>query len=113
MGVTGVLILAAVIVLIATGNRVWILPAVALLVGLHFLPMPAIFGRTIDYYLGTAMLVAATAGMILTVQQVDWQLTWAITGLGGAAVTSAYGLYMVRSARRTRRDYERASTPAR
>lgn len=111
--VQGALILAAVVVLLATGNWVWILPAVALVVGLHFLPMPAIFGRTIDYYLGTAMLVTAVAGMVLTAHQVQWQLAWAITGTGGATVTSAYGLYMVLSARRTRRDHEAAPTPTR
>ena len=55
---------------------VWIPPAVALIVGLHFFPMPVIFGRTIDYYLGTVMLMVANVGLYLASQSsISWQFT--------------------------------------
>lgn len=107
--VQGALILSSVIALSLFGLFVWILPAVALVVALHFYPMPAIFGRTIDYYLGTIMLVVAVAGLVLAAAQQQWQLVYGVTGLGGALVTSAYGLYIVLSARRTLTEYKRLS----
>lgn len=108
--IQGVAILGSIIVLTLIGQWVWIMPVVALIVGLHFLPMPAIFGRRIDYYLGSAMLVVAGIGMILTARQLPWLQVWALTGIGAAAVTSAYGLYMVLTARRVRREYEALPT---
>lgn len=110
--VQGALILASVVVLTLLDQLAWILPVIALIVALHFFPMPAIFRRTIDYYLGTAMLVAALLGLILTGQQVDWQVAWAVTGVGGALVTSSYGLYIVSAARRTLAEYETVKHPA-
>lgn len=107
----GVLILASVIVLALLGLLVWVLPVVALIVALHFFPMPVIFGRTIDYYLGTAMLAVAVVGLALAGQAADWQLVWAITGIGGALVTSSYGLYIVLTARRTLSQYRRVTRP--
>lgn len=105
--IQGVLILVSVIVLALLGAFVWILPVVVLVVALHFFPMPAIFGRTIDYYLGSAMLVVAVVGLILATQGVDWQVVYAVTGFGGALVTSSYGIYIVRSARHTLAAYEK------
>ncbi len=99
--IQGGLILTSVIVLAIAGLQVWILPAVALVVALHFFPMPSIFGRTIDYYLGSAMLLVATVGIVLASNpDVSWQLTWGVTGAGSAMVTSAYGLYIAREGRR-------------
>lgn len=105
--IQGVLILTSVITLALLGLLEWILPVVALVVALHFFPMPAIFGRTIDYYLGTVMLAFAVLGLILATQAADWQVVWAITGAGGAVVTSSYGLYIVRAARQTLTAYEK------
>ncbi|MRG60244.1 hypothetical protein GE115_10245 [Agromyces sp. CFH 90414] len=88
--------------LLVLGRPVWILPTVVLIVALHFLPMPAIFGRTIDYHLGAVMLLVAGVGLALAAQpQVEWAVVWGVTGTGAAAVTSAYGLYMVLAARAT------------
>lgn len=106
--IQGVLILSVAIVLALLGLWVWVLPAIALIVALHFFPMPAIFGRTIDYYLGTAMLIVAAVGLALAGQQAEWQIVCAITGLGAALVTSAYGLYMVLAARGAEREHAAA-----
>lgn len=102
----GGLILLAVVVLVLLGQWEWILPVVAIVVALHFFPMASLFGRSIDYYLGTGMAIAALAGLTLAGMGATWQVVWAVTGLGGALVTSMYGLYMVRTARRTLAQYE-------
>ncbi|MGV8912133.1 MAG: hypothetical protein ACOH14_05890 [Rhodoglobus sp.] len=95
--IQGALIVTSVVVLALFGQYVWILPVVALIVALHFFPMPAIFGRTIDYYLGGFMLIVAGTGLYLASQSgIDWQVTSGVTGFGAALVTSAYGLYIVR-----------------
>ena len=104
--IQGGLIAVSVAVLALTGQWQWILPVVALIVALHFFPMPAIFGRTIDYYLGTAMLIVAVVGLYLTAQgDWSWAPTWGITGVGAALVTSTYGLWMLLTATRVRAEY--------
>ena len=109
--VQGGLILAAIIVFLVVGRYVWILPAIALIVALHFFPMPAILGRTIDYCLGAVMLIVADVGLYLASQpSISWQLTWGVTGIGGAHVTSAYGLYIVLEGRRVVRSYRALAT---
>ncbi|MDJ0376267.1 hypothetical protein [Cryobacterium sp. PH31-L1] len=96
--IQGALIVTSVVVLALFGQYVWILPVVVLIVGLHFFPMPAIFGRTIDYYLGGFMLIIAGTGFYLASQSgIDWQVTSGVTGFGAALVTSAFGLYIVRA----------------
>lgn len=109
--VQGGLILAAVLVLVLLGQYVWILPVVALIVALHFFPMPAMFERTIDYYLGTGMAIASLTGLALAGMGAQWQVVWAATGVGGGLITALYGLYMVRAARRTLAAYEALTTP--
>lgn len=104
--IQGGAILLAIITLTLTGLWVWILPVVTLIVAVHFYPMPALFARSIDYYLGTVMLIAALTGVVLTAQSVNWKLVWAITGTGAALVTFSYAVYMLRAAQRTLRDYE-------
>lgn len=107
-GIQGGLILLSSLALALLGYWTWILPVVALVVGLHFFAMPWIFDRTIDYYLGSAMVLVAGLGCYLAARpDVSWQLTWGLVGIGGALVTSSYGLWMGRTARQTLRDYER------
>lgn len=106
-------ILLSAVVLWLLGLWMWILPVVALIVALHFFPMPALFGRTIDYYLGTLMAIASLAGFTLAGLGRPWQEVWAATGIGGAIVTGLYGLYMVRTARRTLAQYEALVTRTR
>lgn len=104
--IQGVLILSSTIVLALIGRWMWILPVVVLIVALHFFPMPWIFGRTIDYYLGTAMLIVAIVGLVLAAQAtLPWQTIWAVVGAGAALVTSAYGLWMRLTARRVMSAY--------
>lgn len=111
-GIEGVLILVSAVTLALLGQWVWILPVAALPVALHFFPMASLFGRTIDYYLGSVMLISSVTGIVLTAQQVEWVLVWGITGAGGALVTSAYGLYIVLTARRTLQRFRLGVTSA-
>lgn len=105
--IQGGLIMASVIALTLMGQWRWIMPVVALIVALHFFPMPAIFGRTIDYYLGSAMLIVAAAGLFLTAQgEWSWAPIWGVTGVGAALVTSTYGLWMLLAARRVQAEYQ-------
>lgn len=105
-GLQGGLILLAVIVMAFVGQWYWLLPTIALVVALHFFALPIIFRRTIDYYLGTAMLLVAATGLIMVAGDPgQWRIAWAVVGFGGAIVTSCYGLWMVLTARRTLADY--------
>lgn len=111
--IQGGLILTSTILFIVLGLYVWILPTIALIVAIHFFPMPSIFGRTIDYYLGTAMLIVAVIGLSLTTHpEVDWRVTWDVTGIGAALVTSIYGLYIARTANTTLRTYKSLLKPS-
>src|SRR5699024_2591350 len=96
----GGLIFAASVVLGLLGQWIWLLPVIALIVALHFFPMAPMFGRSIDYYLGAVMAIAGLTGLTLAGLGYEQQVVWAVTGVGGALVTSAYGLFMVRTARR-------------
>lgn len=109
--IQGALIVTSVVVLALFGQYVWILPVVVLIVGIHFFPMPAIFGRTIDYYLGGFMLLVAGTGLYLASQTgIDWQVTLGVTGFGAALVTSAYGLYIVRAGNTALTSYRQLQT---
>ncbi len=99
--VQGGLIVTAIVLLSVFGLAQWILPIVASIVALHFFFMPLLFGRTIDYYLGSIMLTIAIAGLLLTSAQTEWTTVWGVVGVGSACVTSAFGYYMVRAARLT------------
>lgn len=99
--VQGGLIVTAIVLLSVFGLAKWILPIVAGIVALHFFLMPWLFGRTIDYYLGSVMLAIAIVGLLLTSAQTEWTTVWGIVGAGSACVTSAYGYYMVRAGRLT------------
>ena len=84
--IQGGLILTAIITFLMPGRYVWILPVVALIV--------------------------AGVGLCLASQpSISWQLTWGATGVGGALVTSGFGLYIVLEGRRVICSY-RALAPA-
>lgn len=108
-GIQGGLILLSAGVSAMLGAWTLILPFLALVVGLHFFALPWVFGRTIDYYLGVAMLLVAGIGFYLSSQGEPWLITWGVIGAGGALVTSCYGLWMVLTARQTLRDHEAIS----
>lgn len=110
--IQGGLILTSGVTLALLGLWTWILPVVVLVVALHFFPMPWIFRRTIDFYLGTAMLIVAAVGLYLSTQgTVSWQTVWGVSGLGAAIVTSTYGLWMRLTASHVLRDFKALPVP--
>jgi len=79
----------------------FILPAIALVIGLHFYPMARIFKRTIDYYLATWTCLVAFSAISGIINNVFPSNTiYALLGVGVALATTGYGLYMVYEGRR-------------
>ncbi|WP_143447551.1 hypothetical protein [Kineosporia sp. R_H_3] len=99
-GVEGLAIFVVAATLSRTGNVDYQVPAIALVVGLHFYPMARIFDRTVDLWIASwvvavaALGLAAVAGAWAAVPAV-----WSAVGVGTALGTAAYGVYMLREGR--------------
>jgi hypothetical protein len=79
----------------------FVLPAIALVIGLHFYPMARIFKRTIDYYLATwTCLVAFSAIAAIINNILPPNTIYALLGVGVAIATTGYGLYMIYEGKR-------------
>ena len=79
-------------------QQIYIMPALVLIVGLHFIPQAKIFDRTIDYYLAPLPICTALIGFYLAFgTSTSWQAVYAVSSIGGALATAGYGLYMVLS----------------
>ncbi|MBB6111491.1 hypothetical protein [Mucilaginibacter lappiensis] len=95
-GIEGTAIPVVSVILLVLGYQQFTLPAIALIVGLHFYPMAKIFNRKIDYYLATWTCLVAISGIIMMARyQYTQTLTLTIIGIGVAMATSAYGFYML------------------
>jgi len=94
----GSLIGVACTVLGVSGNYLYINPAIALIVGAHFIPLARVFHRTIDYYIGTWVMLASLLGIyLLAFTSTQPLFVWTIVSIATACGTTAYGLYMVRT----------------
>ena len=79
----------------------FVLPAIALVIGLHFYPMARIFKRTIDYYLATWTCLVAFSAIAAIINNILPQNTiYALLGVGVAIATTGYGLYMIYEGKR-------------
>ncbi|MEZ2337482.1 hypothetical protein AB6735_17685 [Mucilaginibacter sp. RCC_168] len=95
-GIEGTAIPIVSVILLILGYREFTLPAIALIVGLHFYPMAKVFNRKFDYYLATWTCLAAISAIIMMAGHYYTQaLTLTIMGIGVAMATSAYGFYML------------------
>jgi uncharacterized membrane protein (DUF485 family) len=83
-----------------TGHSAYILPATALIVGLHFYPMAKLFNRTIDYYVATWTVCVAIAALYMVSKGAGEGRVFILTGFGMAMATAAYGLYMTAAGRK-------------
>jgi hypothetical protein len=100
-GAEGLLIFLAVNIVINLGHPDLIIPAIALVVALHFYPMAKIFNRKIDYWLATWATLIALCGIVLTLNKIiPSDKIQAFTGIGIALATSSYGIYMISEGRR-------------
>jgi hypothetical protein len=95
-GIEGVLIGATSGILFATGLDAYLAPAIALIVGAHFIPLARVFERTIDYWVAAWVIAVALAGIIaIAVTPAAPAFVSALVGIGTAAGTSAYGIYLL------------------
>ena len=96
-GAEGLLIGIAAGVLTGTGHGEYLLPVIALIVGLHFYPMAWVFQRRLDLWLATWTSLVGLVGIVATALQAgtrDQVRAW--VGVATALATATYGTYMVR-----------------
>lgn len=95
-GIEGTAIPIVAVILLLLGYQQFTLPAMALIIGLHFYPMARIFNRTIDYYLATwTCLVAINSIIMMANKHYEQTFTLTILGIGVALATTTYGFYML------------------
>jgi cytochrome bd-type quinol oxidase subunit 2 len=95
-GAEGLFIFLAINLVKNLGHEDLIIPAIALVVGLHFYPMAKIFNRKIDYWLATWSTVVALCGIIFILKNTfSPPHVYAMIGISMAITTSCYGLYMI------------------
>jgi hypothetical protein len=100
-GAEGLAIFLAVNIVIKLGHPDLIIPAIALVVALHFYPMAKIFKRKIDYWLATWATLIAICGFILTLNKtIPSDSVQSFVGIGIALATSSYGIYMIMEGKR-------------
>ncbi|MFI1992939.1 hypothetical protein [Actinoplanes sp. NPDC020271] len=103
-GAEFLLIAVAATILNATGRQDYVVPTIALIVGLHFYPFAPIFQRTVDYWLATwTTLVGLTGILLLALTDTSVGTATAIVALGTASATAAYGLWITTQANDLRR----------
>lgn len=92
----GVFIFLAINIVTWIGHAELTLPAMALVVGLHFFPLAWVFERKIDYLLGSwATVVALTAAYYAYHHLWNGYTIATVIGVGMALTTSAYAIYMI------------------
>ena len=95
-GAEGLLIVVAINIVNHFGYPDLIIPAIALVVGLHFFPLARVFKRKIDYWLATWSVLIALLGFFFTLNKtIPPRGVAAFVGIGLAMATSCYGLYMI------------------
>jgi hypothetical protein len=93
----GVIVGVVCVLLIVTGGYAYLAPAIALVVGLHFIPLGFIFRRTIDFYIAGWVVVCALLGFwLVNSQTLAPPLVASIVGVAAACGTTAYGVYLLR-----------------
>jgi hypothetical protein len=98
-GGEGLLIGATCGILGAKGLDNYIVPAIALIVGLHFYPMAAVFHRKFDYLTGTWTTGIAITTLFLEARKIiSIPQAFLMVGLGTAIATISYGIFMMSEA---------------
>ena len=93
----GIAIFVGINILINMGKGSLINCYMALIVGLHFIPLAKIFDRKFDYYIGFWTTLIALIGMILIHNnKFDYKIVNALICMGCAISTIAYGLKKIK-----------------
>lgn len=96
-GAEGLLIGVAAGLLTNTGHGDYLLPVIALIVGLHFYPMAWVFQRRLDVWLATWTSLVGVVGIVAVALDTGARdQVWAWVGVATALATATYGTYMVR-----------------
>ena len=83
-----------------------ILPAVTLIIGLHFIPLGKIMNRKIDYLIAPVPIVFSLAASYLAfTTTMTWLAVYAVAGIGGACATMIYGAYMLYAYKKVAQEY--------
>jgi hypothetical protein len=97
-GLEGLAIFIVLNVLNNIGLAQYFIAAFALIVGLHFFPIGAIYKRNFDYFVGTWTCLVAILGMFLIAKRTySPSIITAIIAVGCALATTAYGMRMTLS----------------
>ena len=92
----GIAIFVTQVVLLNIGKENLFICFVALIVGLHFIPLAKIFNRKFDYYIGFWTIFISVTGLILIeTNQFNFRLTNSLVCVGCALSTAFYGLKQV------------------
>ena len=92
----GIGVLLAINIAINLNQPNVIIPAIAMVVGLHFYPLGWVFNRTIDFYLATWSTLVAVLAIVFAINKtISDNDIYAFTGTGLAIATSSYGVFMV------------------
>jgi hypothetical protein len=98
-GLEGLLIGATCGILSAKGLDDYIVPSIALIVGIHFYPMVAVFHRKFDYLTGTWTTAIAMATIFMEARKIiSVPQAFFMVGLGTAIATTSYGIFMMTEA---------------
>ena len=93
----GVVIAVVCALLAINGGYAYFAPAIALVVGLHFIPFGFLFRRSIDFYIAAWVVLWAIVGIWLIASQIlTAPLVASLVGVATACGTAAYGIYMLR-----------------
>jgi hypothetical protein len=93
----GVIIALVCALLAISGAYDYFAPAIALVVGLHFIPFGFLFRRTIDFKIAGGVVAWAAVGIcLITTQSLAAPLVASLVAVATACGTVAYGIYMLR-----------------
>ncbi len=82
----------------------FIIPSIALIVGLHFYPMAGLFERAFDYLAATwTTVIAIITILLMLVKVISERQSFLLVGVGTAIATIGYGIYMITEAGRHKR----------
>jgi hypothetical protein len=98
-GLEGLLIGATCGILGAKGLGNYIVPSIALIVGLHFYPMVVVFQRKFDYLTATWTVAIAIITIFLEAKEIiSIPQAFLMVGLGTGIATISYGIFMMSEA---------------
>lgn len=95
MGITYIAIFTVAAILGISGNDKFIMSAIALIIGVHFIPIGKIIDVKANYYVAPLPILSGIIGLYFGLQtDMSWMALYAVSGIGGAAATIIYGFYM-------------------